>query len=92
MNDENANTETPPDTAQGGEPDPMEAIAAGLYEIFGRPDFPRQQISRVGWKWLDKLQGRELEPEEEPVFDTSDIGSFDDWFDWRIEQIYGKAK
>jgi hypothetical protein len=41
---------------------------------------------------LDKLQGRELEPEEEPVFDTSDIGSFDDWFDWRIEQIYGKAK
>jgi hypothetical protein len=42
MNDENANTETPPDTAQGGEPDPMEAIAAGLYEIdFRQAGFPQ---------------------------------------------------
>jgi hypothetical protein len=92
MNDENANTETPPDITQGVEPDPMEAIAAGLYEIFGKPDFPRQQVIRVGWKWLDKLQGTELKPEEEPVFDPSDIENFDDWFDWCIEQIYGKAK
>lgn len=92
MSDERADTGGPADVAQGVEPAPMDAIAAALLEIFDTPGFRRQQIIRVGWGWLDKLQGTEPEPEEEPVFDASDIWSLSDWFDRCVEQLEAKDK
>src|SRR5262245_60057434 len=62
----------------------MEKIAAALMQIFAKTTPRRSPLRRVGWRWWDALQG------VEPVFEVSDIESFEDWFDDYLRELEAK--